>query len=358
MVDPWLEGGGGIGQERLAEETGVPTSALRVEDPEVRPPTRRTGPVAGDDHLRPLADDVPAQPDPRPSSELEPETGRLGDRARHRRRQPRRLEDHQQDIRPSGERGQSTEPVGDRGESPPVRPTAGSSARRARSIGRQVDDEEIDRTPGDQRSGHRQGLLQGGRLEDDQPLEPHAPGDRLDRVEAAGEIQVGDDRAGRLGLGREPQGEGGLAARGCASDRERGRAGDPARAEDRIQRREPGPDDPIVVRGSARRLVRILREGDRGQCADDRPGAAESHSPDPWRGLPPARPEGRQGRRHVRGKGRHRTSNDRTDVLFRQSPDGPRFSPERRRGPVRTRSPRAPATAPPGAAPRGNRPPP
>jgi hypothetical protein len=64
IVGPWLENDGGIGEERLAEEAGVSTTALRIEDPELCPPPRRAGPVPGDDHLRPLADDVSAEPDP------------------------------------------------------------------------------------------------------------------------------------------------------------------------------------------------------------------------------------------------------------------------------------------------------
>jgi hypothetical protein len=119
MVGPWSEEGGGVGEEWLAEEAGIPIAALRVEDPEFRPPPRRAGPVPGDDHLRPLADDVAAEPDPRPPGELEPETGGCGDRARDRVRQPRWLEDDEQDVRPSGEGGQSTEPIGDRGGPPP-----------------------------------------------------------------------------------------------------------------------------------------------------------------------------------------------------------------------------------------------
>src|SRR5207344_3569250 len=73
------------------------------------------------------------------------------------------------------------------------------------------------------------------------------------------------------------------------------------------------------------RLVRVslLREGDRGKGADDRPGPAEPLSTDPWGGLPPARPERRQGRRHVRGVGRHRTSHDRTNVLISQEDPWP-----------------------------------
>ena len=141
MVDPWLEDGGGVGEERLAEEAGVPTATLRVEDPELRPPPRRAGPVPGDDHLRPLADDIPTEPDPGPSGELEAEPGRLRDRARDRSRQARRLEDDEQDVRPTGERGEPTESIRDRRwPSPVARPGSAPVARPpgapARSAGR------------------------------------------------------------------------------------------------------------------------------------------------------------------------------------------------------------------------------
>ncbi len=151
------------------------------------------------------------------------------------------------------------------------------SRGRAPPSGRQVDDEEVHRASRDERPGHRQGLVQGGRLEDDQPLEADPTGDRLDRVEAPGEVHVGDDRAGGLGLRREPEGEGGLAARGVSPDGQGGRARDPARAEDRVQRGEPGPDDPIVVReaGPGR------RSGSPGSSGSGVVASAPTTAPDP-----------------------------------------------------------------------------
>lgn len=124
MVCPWLEDGGGIGEERLTEEAGIPAAALRVQDPELRPPPRRAGSVPGDDHLRPLADDVPAEPDPRPLGQLQPEPRRLGDRARDRAGQTGRLEDDEEDRGSAGQRRQPAQPVRDRGRPPAIAPGA------------------------------------------------------------------------------------------------------------------------------------------------------------------------------------------------------------------------------------------
>jgi hypothetical protein len=64
----------------------------------------------------------------------------------------------------------------------------------------QVKDEQVDRAAGQERARDRETLVEAGRRDDDEPLEPDAAGDRLDRVEAAREIQPGHDRALRLGL--------------------------------------------------------------------------------------------------------------------------------------------------------------
>ncbi len=270
-MGPWLGDDGGIAEEWLAEEAGVPVAALRIEDPELHPAPRRSGPVPGDDHLRPLADDVPAEPDPRPPGELQAEPGRLGDRARDGTREAGRLEDDEEDPGPTGERDQASEPLRDRRRAAAVPP--GSARRlpaRAPPLGREVHDEEVHRPARDKRAGHRQGLVEGGRLEDDEPFEANPAGDRLDRVQAPGEVHIGDDRAGRLGLRREPEGEGRLPARGVPPDGERGRARDAARSEDRVQRGEPGPDDPIVVRWQARPFRDPGRERDGRERSDDR----------------------------------------------------------------------------------------
>ena len=208
-------------------EAGVALAALGVEDPERRPPPRRAVAVAGDQRLRPLADDVAAEPDPRPPGELEAEAGRFGDGGRQAAGQP------------GG--SSTTKSVSARRASAASRPSrsairAGLSVAASRPP-RQVEDEQVDRAAGQQRAGDGQALVEGLRGDDDEPFEPDAAGDGLDRVEAARQVQPGDDRAVRLGLGGEPEDERGPAARAVAADRDAGRSRQAARPEDRVERR-------------------------------------------------------------------------------------------------------------------------
>jgi len=278
-------GGGRIVEEVRAAEARVALAALGVEDPELRPPPRRAEPVAGDGHLRLLANDVASKPDPRPAGELEAEAGRFRDGGREAGGEARRLEGHEQRLRPTGEGREAAQPVGDlRG---------GRAGVRAR---RQVDDEQVDRSAGEQRPGDREALVERVRRQDHEPVEPNAASDGLDRVEGAGKVQPGDDRAIGLGLRGEAEGERRLARAGVAAEGDAGAPGQPAGAEDRVERGEAGPDDPLDagprrLRGS---LV-LVRQRRRRQRPDD-PRSCRS----------PARLEGRQSRRHIRGEGRHR----------------------------------------------------
>jgi hypothetical protein len=120
MVDgPFVDRGGWIGglvvEEVVAGEAGVALAAVGVEDPEGRPPPRRAVSVAGDQRLRPLADDVAPEPDPRSPGELETDAGRFGDGGRQGPVDARWLEDDEQRLRATGERRQPAEPVGDPG---------------------------------------------------------------------------------------------------------------------------------------------------------------------------------------------------------------------------------------------------
>src|SRR5260221_671706 len=121
---------GWLDQESVETEAGVPLSSVRVEDPDRRPPARRASPVATDDHLRSLADDVPSEADPRGAGELEADTRRFADGRDHVLAEPRRLQDDERDPRPPSEAGEPAQPVGD--------PLAGQPSR-------EVDDEQIDR---------------------------------------------------------------------------------------------------------------------------------------------------------------------------------------------------------------------
>lgn len=107
-------------EEPIPAQAGIPVAAVGVEDPELRPSPRRPEPASGDDHLRPLAGDIPSEPDPCPTDEIELESGRLAERLAEARWEVGRLEDDERRRGPAGERGESLESLGD-----PWRPTAG-----------------------------------------------------------------------------------------------------------------------------------------------------------------------------------------------------------------------------------------
>lgn len=275
-------------------ETAVPLATLGVQDPELRSSARRPVAAAGHERLGPLADHVAPEPDPAASLELETKAGRFGDSGRERRHQARRFEGDQERFGPSGEAGQATESLGDLG-----RGRAGVRARR------EVDHEDVDRSPGEEHPGDRQALVEGLGGQDDEPVEPDAAGGSLDRIEGSSKVQPGDDRAVGLGLGDEPEGESRGARRRSAAQRHAGGARQSARADDRVESREAGPDDPLdassrLVRGRRNELGwvvgRLGRERRRGQRSDH-PRSC---------GTPP-RLERRESSRDVRGEACHRT---------------------------------------------------
>ena len=102
-----------VDEEGVVGETGVPLTALGVEDPERRPPPRRPVAVVRDERLGALADDVAAQADPRPASQLQADAGRFGDRGRKAAGKAGRIQDQEQGLRAPGERGESMESIGD-----------------------------------------------------------------------------------------------------------------------------------------------------------------------------------------------------------------------------------------------------
>lgn len=282
---------GRLGEEVVDREAGVALVAVGVEDPEARPSARRAEAVPRDHHLRPLADDVPPEPDPRAAGELETEPGRLGDRGAERRRTAGWLEQDEQRARTTGKRRQPVEAI---------RHAGGFHGRAQPS--RQVDDQQVDGPAAEERPRDRKALVEVLRRDDDQPRQADAAGDGLDRVERARDVEPGDDRAGGLGLGGEPERERGLAARAVAAEREAGRAGHAARAEDRIERGEAGRDDALgggeAGRGPRIRLVwkRYRREG------------TEDLANGPRSCRTPARLERRESGGDVRGERGHRTT--------------------------------------------------
>jgi hypothetical protein len=285
-----------VEEEGVPGETGVPLTALGVEDPERGSAPGRAVAVVRDEGLGALADDIAAQADPRPASQLEPDPGRLGDRGRQAgagratgcAAKSGRIEDQQQDLRPPGERGQAAEAVGD----------ATRFVGPGQPAARQVEDQQVDRAAGEQRAGDGQALVEVGGGDDDEPFEPDATCDRLDRVEAARQVQPGDDRALSLGLRGDPQREGGPTAGAVASDRDAGRGREATRAEDRVEGGEPGVDDALAREGCRRgRQIRCGEVRRQGQSADD-----------PRSCGTPASLEARERGVHISSGSRHRTA--------------------------------------------------
>jgi hypothetical protein len=199
----------------------------------------------------------------------------------------RRLEHDEADPGAPSERGQPTESIGER---------SGRGRRRLPGVARQVDDQQVDRSTGEERAGDRQALVGVGRRQHDEPLRLDAASHDLDRVEGRREVQPGDDRTRSLCRGREPQRERGPAARRVAAQRDAHAARHAAGTENGVELGEPGRDNPIEVRLRDRAAV---LERDRGQRADHVPGEARC-------GRTPARSKRRQGRAEVRIGCRHR----------------------------------------------------
>ena len=299
MGGPFVDRGGWIGglveQKVVAGETGVALATLRVQDPEGRPPPRRAVAVAGDQRLRPLADYVAPQVDPRPPGEFEADTGRLGDGGRETAGEARGFEHDEECLRTPGERRQPAEPVRDPGRTVRGRePAAG-----------QVEDEHVHRSPGQQRATDGQALVERLGGDDDEPLQPNATRDRLDRVETARQVEPGHDRTGRLGLRREAVDEGRPATRAVAADRDAGRARQAAGAQDRVEGREARVDDTVVRGRDGMGLVPWPDIGEWRQVRGGRQGQGPVRDPRSCRS--PASLEARHGSRHVRGEGSHRT---------------------------------------------------
>ena len=293
----WI--GGWIGGEEIVPtEAGVTLTAFRVEDPERRAAPRRAVPVADDQRLGSLAHDVAPETDPRVSGELEAEPGGSGHGTRQVAGQAGRLENHEQRLRAPDQGREAVEPVGQA-----RRPVRGGQA----SAG-QVQDEQVDRTPGQQRATDGQPFVERLRGDDHQPLEPDAAGDGFDRVEAPGEVDPGHDGAARLGFRSEPVSECGPAARAIAPEGDARRARQATGSQDGVERREAGPDDPLV--GVRSRLGPWCRSGQWRRSRGRRQGRhgrqGQGAIGDPRSCRSPASLEARHGCRHVRGEGRHR----------------------------------------------------
>ena len=145
----------------------------------------------------------------------------------------------------------------------------------------QVEDEQVDRAPGQQRATDGEALVERLRGDDHQPFEPDTAGDRLDRVEAARQVEPGHDRAGVLCLGGEPVDERRPAARAVAADRDARVSRQAARPQDGVERREPGVDDPVV--GGRDRLGAMGRDSGLGRGGAGRGPSAGARAEGPVR---------------------------------------------------------------------------
>ena len=252
--------------------------------------------VPGDHHLRPLADDVAAEADPRPTGKFKLHARGLAERLHDGDAAgpaaPARRAGSPPDARarPADAAAPRTRAAATAGPTWSAGARQRDSGGRTRSDDGQIDEKDVHRPTLEQRAGDAQPFIRGLRREDHEPLQPHAAGDRLNRVERAGEVQVRDDRPAGLGLRDEAQRERGLAAGRIAVHRDAGCTRQTARAEDRVQSREAGGDDAAVVcRDEGLRFVQ------RHCCkrADDRrdlprpPSSAELRHP--------SEPEGSQG---------------------------------------------------------------
>lgn len=277
-----------IDEEVVTAEAGVTLTTVRVEDPERRSSPRWAVAVPGDQRLRTLADDVAPEADPRASSELQAEPGRFGDGAGQGAAEAGRLQHDEQRLRSPGEGGEPTEPVGD----------GGRAVRGGETPAGQIQDEQVHRSPSQQRTTDGQALIERLRGDDHQPLEADTAGDGLDRIETARKIEPSHDGARYLGFRSEPEDEGGPTAGAVTADGDARRTRQATRSQDRVECREPGPDDPLVGAGLVPRidLGHLIRKRRDRQRADD-----------PRSCGTPSSPQARDSGVHIGTRVRHRT---------------------------------------------------
>jgi hypothetical protein len=394
-------------QELVAGKAAVARPALRVEEAEGRPPVRRPVAVLRDADLRPLANDLPSEPDPAGPPQLETKP-RAVEGGPDGRGGIARLQDEEERPGPSSERDEPGELVDEarRASATCGRSRGGRGRARGRSRGgrarpatREVQDEDIDRAGLEEAARHRDRLPGRIRDEDREPLEAHPAGNRLDRVETPGEVDPGDQRATGLGLRDGAQGQRRRAARSGTPERDGAGPREAAGRQQCVQLGEAGGDRPVHVpcrglRGVPCRLSgegpahgqrldaagqwdedgacrpspgmahgeRGARPGERRARPGERPGhpglrrqrGGRKRSEDlrrrPWRGRAPPGPEaGESG--GAGGVAVHRTTNNRTGVRHWEGPCGPEAAHARV-----VRRPRAPRLARPCRIPAGPRP--
>ncbi len=237
--------------------------------------------VLRDANLCPLPDDLPPEADPAAPPELQAKPGALLEGSPQRDGRIGRLENEEERPGVPGERHEASQLIG--GARRTGSAAAGALSAAAGALGgatpgalggaaagvlpagigrplgwqavpgrplpraREVEDEEVDRPCLEQRPGHRQRLTRGFRGEDGEPLQAHAPRDRLDGIEAPGEVDPGHERAPGLGLGGNPKGERGRPAGARPAEGDRAGSREAAGREQRVELREARGDHPVRV---------------------------------------------------------------------------------------------------------------
>jgi hypothetical protein len=292
-----------LSQKLASRQASIAQPTFRIQDLQLGRAAGRPKSVACDADLRPLADHVPAKPNPRPTTQLQPQRRDLNQDARQGRGKVRWLQHQELNTGSTRKRSQSVESLGQDGRRKP-----GS----AQWPIRQVQQQQIDGSILQQHCRHSQRFLERDRREDDEPLELDPASNRLYRVKASGKIQIRHDPAGRLGLSHGLKRQRRLAAGPFAVDGSGCSARQPAQSEDRIQGPKAGRDGSIR---RARQTTRYARQPLRAEVRT-RPwrysqrahdlGSPRWASYTPARSCPtPAIPEGRESRLYLGRRGRH-----------------------------------------------------
>ncbi len=181
----WAGRRGLAGRVEEAGDGGATLPVVEVVDLQLDLTSGWPEAVLGHGHGCALADDVPTEPEPADTLQLQAHAGRLGQGAMKRRGEIERLEDEELDADASSVSRQPSQErlVGER------------QARR------QVEHEEVDGTAGDERAGQAQPLPRLGRSEDDEPAQVHPASGSLEWIEGPAAVQPGHDAASGLCLG-------------------------------------------------------------------------------------------------------------------------------------------------------------
>ena len=247
-----------IDEERVLREAGIPATALGVEDPQLGPATRRSEPVPADEHLGPLPDHVPAEPDPRAPGKLQAERRGRGDRGRQLPPEARRLEDDEQDAGPPGERRESFEAVAQAGlpfgwmaGCPPGGPPQPAGGPPRASAGRSITRTSTDRPASSEPAiAMPSSGVSGWRTTSHSSRTPRATASTGSRLRARSTQAAIAPPAWASATSRRATVVWPLEGRSAQGNRRI--TGHAARTEDRVEGGEAGPDHPLGVGSSDR----------------------------------------------------------------------------------------------------------